>query len=93
MQSGGSIMTLSTNTDKLATIDDFCGKGIATMLGGRTIMTAVESHGLHRPASLYVLGGAAAYRFVVELFLAREFVRCSSDEFRVSERSEPSTVC
>ncbi|MES1265625.1 MAG: transporter substrate-binding domain-containing protein, partial [Variovorax sp.] len=43
MQSGGSIMTLSTNTDKLATIDDFCGKGVATMLGGRVIMTAVEA--------------------------------------------------
>ncbi|MBB3175999.1 ABC transporter substrate-binding protein [Variovorax sp. Sphag1AA] len=43
MQSGGSILVLSNNTDKLATIDDFCGKGIATMLGGRTIMTAVEA--------------------------------------------------
>jgi polar amino acid transport system substrate-binding protein len=43
MQSGGSIMTLATNTDKLATIDDFCGKGVATMLGGRVIMTAVEA--------------------------------------------------
>lgn len=43
VQSGGSIMVLATNNDKLATIDDFCGKGIATMLGGRTIMTAVEA--------------------------------------------------
>ena len=43
MQSGGSIMVLSANTEKLATIDDFCGKGVATMLGGRTIMTAVEA--------------------------------------------------
>jgi polar amino acid transport system substrate-binding protein len=43
MQSGGSILVLSTNNDKLSTIDDFCGKGIATMLGGRTIMTAVEA--------------------------------------------------
>lgn len=43
MQSGGSILVLSANTDKLSTIDDFCGKGIATMLGGRTIMTAVEA--------------------------------------------------
>jgi polar amino acid transport system substrate-binding protein len=43
MQSGGSILVLSANTDKLATIDDFCGKGVATMLGGRTIMTAVEA--------------------------------------------------
>jgi polar amino acid transport system substrate-binding protein len=43
MQSGGSIMVLTANTDKLATIDDFCGKAIATMLGGRVIMTAVEA--------------------------------------------------
>jgi polar amino acid transport system substrate-binding protein len=43
MQSGGSILMLAANTDKLATIDDFCGKGIATMLGGRVIMTAVEA--------------------------------------------------
>lgn len=43
MQSGGSILLLSANGDKLATIDDFCGKGVATMLGGRTIMTAVEA--------------------------------------------------
>jgi len=43
MQSGGSIMVLSANTDKFDTIMDFCGKGIATMLGGRTIMTAVEA--------------------------------------------------
>lgn len=43
MQSGGSILVLSANPDKLNTIDDFCGKGIATMLGGRVIMTAVEA--------------------------------------------------
>ncbi|MDF2466618.1 MAG: transporter substrate-binding protein [Ramlibacter sp.] len=43
MQSGGSIMVLSANNDKLTTIDDFCGKSIATMLGGRVIMTAVEA--------------------------------------------------
>jgi polar amino acid transport system substrate-binding protein len=43
MLSGGSILVLTANTDKLATIDDFCGKGIATMLGGRVIMTAVEA--------------------------------------------------
>mgnify|MGYP003584042219 FL=1 len=43
MQSGGSILLLAANNDKLATIDDFCGKGVATMLGGRTIMTAVEA--------------------------------------------------
>jgi polar amino acid transport system substrate-binding protein len=43
MQSGGSILVLSANTDKLTTIDDFCGKGVATMLGGRVIMTAVEA--------------------------------------------------
>ncbi|MFT4266873.1 MAG: ABC transporter substrate-binding protein [Xenophilus sp.] len=43
MFSGGSILVLSSNSDPLATIDDFCGKGIATMLGGRVIMTAVEA--------------------------------------------------
>ncbi len=43
MVSGGSLLTLSTNTDKLATIDDFCGKSVATMLGSRTIMGAVEA--------------------------------------------------
>lgn len=43
MQSGGSIMVLASNPDKLATIDDFCGKGVATMLGGRVIMAAVEA--------------------------------------------------
>ncbi|MDM0029542.1 ABC transporter substrate-binding protein [Variovorax saccharolyticus] len=43
MQSGGSILVLAANTDKLSSIDDFCGKGVATMLGGRTIMTAVEA--------------------------------------------------
>ncbi|MGC4008408.1 MAG: ABC transporter substrate-binding protein [Pseudomonas sp.] len=43
MFSGGSILVLSNNSDPLATIDDFCGKGIATMLGGRVIMTAVEA--------------------------------------------------
>jgi len=43
MVSGGSLLTLSTNTDKFATIDDFCGKAVATMLGSRTIMAAVEA--------------------------------------------------
>lgn len=43
MVSGGSLLTLSTNTDKLATIDDFCGKSVATMLGSRTIMAAVDA--------------------------------------------------
>jgi polar amino acid transport system substrate-binding protein len=43
MVSGGSLLTLSDNKDKLATIDDFCGKSIATMLGSRTIMGAVEA--------------------------------------------------
>jgi polar amino acid transport system substrate-binding protein len=43
MFSGGAILVLSGNNDKLATIDDFCGKGIATMLGGRVIMAAVEA--------------------------------------------------
>lgn len=43
MFSGGSILALAGNADKLATIEDFCGKSIATMLGSRTIMTAVEA--------------------------------------------------
>ncbi len=43
MVSGGSLLALETNTDKLTTIDDFCGKSIATMLGSRTIMSAVEA--------------------------------------------------
>jgi polar amino acid transport system substrate-binding protein len=43
MFSGGAILALASNTDALATIDDFCGKGVATMLGGRVIMGAVEA--------------------------------------------------
>ncbi|MFT4240720.1 MAG: ABC transporter substrate-binding protein [Acidovorax sp.] len=43
MFSGGSILALAANTDKLDTIDDFCGKGVATLLGSRVIMAQVEA--------------------------------------------------
>jgi len=43
MMSGGSMMVLSTNTGTFKDIDDFCGKGVATLLGSRVIMTAVEA--------------------------------------------------
>jgi hypothetical protein len=38
-------------------------------------LNATEGHLFGRPASLYVLAAGAAYRFVVELFLARDFAR------------------
>lgn len=41
--SGGSILALAANKDKLDTIDDFCGKGVATLLGSRVIMAQVEA--------------------------------------------------
>ncbi|MDZ7863256.1 transporter substrate-binding domain-containing protein [Acidovorax sp.] len=41
--SGGSILALAANKDKLETIDDFCGKGVATLLGSRVIMAQVEA--------------------------------------------------
>lgn len=43
MSSGGAILALAANNAPLATIDDFCGKGVVTMLGGRVIMAAVEA--------------------------------------------------
>jgi polar amino acid transport system substrate-binding protein len=43
MQSGGAMMTLASNPAPYRTIDDFCGRGIVTMLGGRVIMGAVEA--------------------------------------------------
>ncbi|HTN48663.1 MAG TPA: ABC transporter substrate-binding protein [Burkholderiaceae bacterium] len=43
MVSGGSILVLSNNPDTLNNIDDFCGKAIATMLGSRVLMGAVEA--------------------------------------------------
>jgi polar amino acid transport system substrate-binding protein len=45
MFSGGSMMTLTEDAALASakTIDDFCGKGVATLLGSRVIMTAVEA--------------------------------------------------
>jgi hypothetical protein len=42
------------------------------------VLNATEGHLFGRPASLYVLAAGAAYRFVVELLLAREFVRAGT---------------
>lgn len=42
MKSGGSILLLADNKDRLDTIADFCGKKVATLLGSRVIMDAVE---------------------------------------------------
>jgi polar amino acid transport system substrate-binding protein len=41
--SGGSILALAANKERLETIDDFCGKGVATLLGSRVIMAQVEA--------------------------------------------------
>lgn len=43
MVSGGSILLRAEDAGKYSTIMDFCGKSISTMLGGRTIMGAVEA--------------------------------------------------
>ncbi|MFG5777119.1 ABC transporter substrate-binding protein [Comamonas sp. J-3] len=43
MFSGASILVLANNSAKLETIDDFCGKSVATLLGSRVIMTQVEA--------------------------------------------------
>jgi polar amino acid transport system substrate-binding protein len=44
MFSGGSILALAdTPIAQLKTIDDFCGKSVATLLGSRVIMGAVEA--------------------------------------------------
>jgi polar amino acid transport system substrate-binding protein len=44
MYSGGSMLALSdTPIASLKTIDDFCGKSVATLLGSRVIMGAVEA--------------------------------------------------
>uniref|UniRef100_UPI0013D3491F transporter substrate-binding domain-containing protein n=1 Tax=Acinetobacter baumannii TaxID=470 RepID=UPI0013D3491F len=42
MRSGGSILVREAEAAAYRTIDDFCGKATATLLGGRVIMTAVE---------------------------------------------------
>ncbi len=43
MFSGASILSLAAGSEKLETIDDFCGKGVATLLGSRVIMAQVEA--------------------------------------------------
>lgn len=43
MFSGGSMLVLTANKDKMDTIDDFCGKSVATLLGSRVIMAQVEA--------------------------------------------------
>jgi polar amino acid transport system substrate-binding protein len=43
MVSGGSMLMLSSNPATYKTIDDFCGKSVATLLGSRVIMSAVEA--------------------------------------------------
>ena len=42
MMSGGSILVRAADADKYASIADFCGKSVATLLGSRVIMAAVE---------------------------------------------------
>lgn len=43
MFSGASILALAANTEARATIDEFCGKSVATLLGSRVIMERVEA--------------------------------------------------
>ncbi|WP_420003671.1 transporter substrate-binding domain-containing protein [Arenibacterium sp. LLYu02] len=43
MMSGASILLRQEDGEKYKSIMDFCGDTISTMLGGRTIMTAVEA--------------------------------------------------
>ncbi|WP_164153232.1 transporter substrate-binding domain-containing protein, partial [Stenotrophomonas maltophilia] len=40
MRSGGSSLVREAEAAAYRTIDDFCGKATATLLGGRVIMTA-----------------------------------------------------
>jgi polar amino acid transport system substrate-binding protein len=42
MRSGGSILVRSDDPARYETIADFCGRSVATLLGSRVIMTAVE---------------------------------------------------
>ncbi len=42
MRSGGSILVRADDQTKYRTIEDFCGKSVATLLGSRVIMSAVE---------------------------------------------------
>ncbi|UPG74767.1 ABC transporter substrate-binding protein (plasmid) [Roseomonas gilardii subsp. gilardii] len=43
MRSGGSILVRAADAERYRTIDDFCGRSVATLLGGRVIMAAVEA--------------------------------------------------
>ncbi len=43
MYAGASILTLAKHKTTFNTIDDFCGKGVATMLGSRVITAAVDA--------------------------------------------------
>lgn len=43
MRSGGSILVRAADAGRYRTIDDFCGRTIATLLGSRVIMAAVEA--------------------------------------------------
>lgn len=43
MYAGASILTLSKHKGTFNTIDDFCGRAVATMLGSRVIMSAVDA--------------------------------------------------
>lgn len=43
MMSGGSMMVLAKNPASFKDINDFCGRGVATLLGSRVIMSAVEA--------------------------------------------------
>ncbi|HYD67310.1 ABC transporter substrate-binding protein [Azospirillum sp.] len=42
MVSGGSILVRAADAPKYSTLADFCGKSVATLLGSRVIMAAVE---------------------------------------------------
>ncbi|AKR56897.1 ABC transporter substrate-binding protein [Devosia sp. H5989] len=43
MMSGASILLRNGDGDTFKSIEDYCGKSISTMLGGRTIMAVVEA--------------------------------------------------
>jgi polar amino acid transport system substrate-binding protein len=43
LMSGGSILARQSDRSKYSTIDDFCGRKLATLLGSRVIMEGVEA--------------------------------------------------
>lgn len=55
-------------------------------------LNATEGHLFGRPASLYVLAAGAAYRFVVELLLAREFLSVSAVSTSARPRTRTATT-